>query len=109
MNIRQAVSFAARVDTIIDLYIEEMKTVFSKKTQCIERAIEHHKTISIDITGWTDPKTINQACEFTDDSIDLNKSRIKMLGTENKGYIKNGVIKKGTPFISAEAWQSDAQ
>ncbi|MEO6940084.1 MAG: hypothetical protein ABI444_08120 [Candidatus Kapaibacterium sp.] len=94
-----SLAYGHRVDSVIELYIEEMKLVFSNETRCIERAIARGETITIDIVGWTDPLGIDNSCRYTGADINFNNSFIQLQEMEQKhGYIENGVLKKGTPF-----------
>ncbi len=92
-------SYAKRVDSVLNLYIEEMKSVFSKEVWCVERAIERGDTVRIEVIGWTDPGSLLEDCLYTGSNIDLNDNSILLTDMGEKKYIQNGTIHHGVNFL----------
>ncbi|HEY3873857.1 MAG TPA: hypothetical protein VGM92_00140, partial [Candidatus Kapabacteria bacterium] len=92
-------SYANRVDSVLDLYVEEMQSVFSKEVWCIERAIERGDTIQVEVIGWTDPGSLSDDCIYTGSDIDVRDNAIHLIDMTEKKYIENGIIRHGTNFV----------
>ena len=92
-------SYARRVDSVLDLYVEEMQSVFSKEVWCVERAIERGDTIQVEVIGWTDPGSLYSDCLYTGSDIDFIGNAIQLTEMSGKKYIVDGKIHKGTNFL----------
>ncbi len=94
-----SVSYAKRVDSVLDLYVEEMKSVFSKEVWCVERAIERGDTVRVEVIGWTDPGSLSEDCLYTGHDIDLRNNPVQLTNVSQKRYIQNDSIHNGTNFL----------
>lgn len=77
--------YANEVDSAIIRIIASMKTAL--QISCVQREIAKGKTITVNVTGWTDPRPLDNSCAYTGKSIDFGKSFVK-LASEDSPYIE---------------------
>jgi hypothetical protein len=94
-----SLTYSKRVDSVLDLYVEEMKSVFSKEVWCVERAVERGDTIRIEVIGWTDPGSLFDDCLYTGEDIHFRDNPIQVTNPLRKKYIQSGIIRNGTNFL----------
>ncbi len=90
INIHEAKSkghdYAMEVDSAIVRIAESMRSAL--QIACIQREVAKGKKVTVQITGWTDPRPLDDACTYTGKSIDFSKSFVK-LNMEDSPYIVN--------------------
>ncbi|MBS1536516.1 MAG: PD40 domain-containing protein [Bacteroidetes bacterium] len=93
--------YAQKVDSAVSKFIENMEIAL--KQPCVQRAIQSHKPITVEVVGWTDPRSIDNRCIYTGRDINLKTSFVKLQNIESKQYISNGLLSNGTPFSKSGA------
>ena len=81
--------YATEVDKAIDRIAESMTSAL--RIPCVLREVAKGKPVTVEVTGWTDPRALNTTCTYTGPDIDLN-NRFVELDTKESPYIKDGVI-----------------
>jgi hypothetical protein len=93
--------FADSVDLEIKKAYDEMYRVL--KSPFFQEAIEKGKTIRIEVLGWTDQRTIDNACKYTGEDIDIAKSFVSFDKAKmEKDYIKDNTIESKQRFIGKD-------
>jgi len=95
-----ALNWSSAVDNAIGIFVQKMSSAMQKP--CIVRTLRQRKPITIEIIGWTDPRSMDAACVYTGNDIDFNKGSIKLKDLQNKqSYLPNGILKQGIPFVKS--------
>ncbi len=88
INIHEAKSkgheFAQEVDSAVVRIAESMRSAL--QIACIQREVAKGKKVTVEVTGWTDPRPLDDACSYTGKTIDFAHSFVK-LNMEDSPYI----------------------
>lgn len=88
--------YAQKVDSAVTKFVENMEIAL--KQPCVQRAIKANKPVTIEVVGWTDPRSIDNRCIYTGRDINLNSSFIQLQKIDQKPYITSGILRSGTSF-----------
>lgn len=95
-----AKEWSENVDKAIDTFVDKMGTALQKP--CITRSIRENEKVVIEVTGWTDPRSLDKSCLYTGSEINFNTTAVKLKNLSEKSqYIPNGILKNGTPFVKS--------
>ncbi len=76
--------YAMEVDSAIVRIAESMRSAL--QIACIQREVAKGKKVTVQITGWTDPRPLDESCTFTGKTIDFSKNFVK-LNMDDSPYI----------------------
>ncbi|MFN8359188.1 MAG: hypothetical protein U0264_04675 [Candidatus Kapaibacterium sp.] len=93
--------YAMKVDSAVSKFVENMEIAL--RQPCVLRAIRSKKPVTIEVVGWTDPRSIDGRCIYTGRDINLMTSFVQIQGSEQKPYISDGILKSGTAFSKSGA------
>ena len=93
--------YAMKVDSAVSKFVENMEIAL--RQPCVLRAIRAKKPVTIEVVGWTDPRSIDGRCIYTGRDINLMTSFVQIQGSEQKPYISDGILKSGTAFSKSGA------
>ncbi len=89
------------VDKAFDNFVEVMEA--GLKTYCVERALENNEVLEVYVMGFADPRSIRDNCYYEGAEIDFKEiaNYITLKDINDKNYLKNGVLKTGTPYAGS--------
>jgi len=89
------------VDKAFDNFINVMEA--GLKTYCVERSLQNNEVLKVYVMGYADPRSIRGHCTYEGEEIDFNAvgHYIKLEDMDKKTYLKNGVLKTGTPYAGS--------
>lgn len=92
---------AIEVDKAFDNFITVMEA--GLKTYCVERALQNNEVLKVYVMGYADPRSIRDHCTYQGEEIDFNAvgNYIRLEDMEKRTYLKNGVLKTGTPYAGS--------
>ncbi|MBK9247519.1 MAG: PD40 domain-containing protein [Ignavibacteria bacterium] len=93
--------YAMKVDSAVSKFVENMEIAL--RQPCVLRAIRAKKPVTIEVVGWTDPRSIDGRCIYTGRDINLMTSFVKIQESEQKPYISGGILRSGTAFSKSGA------
>jgi hypothetical protein len=93
--------YAQKVDSAVTKFIENMEIAL--RQPCVQRAIRANKPVTIEVVGWTDPRSIDNRCIYTGRDINLMTSFVQLQKIDQKPYISNGILRNGTSFSKSGA------
>lgn len=81
--------YAQEVDKAIDRIAESMASAL--RIPCVLREVAKGKPVTVEVTGWTDPRPLDKACTYTGPDVKLGDHFV-VLDTKDSPYIDGDVI-----------------
>lgn len=94
--------FAREVDAAIERIISSMSSAL--QAPCVQRAIADGKTVTVTVTGWTDPRPLDPTCSYTGPTINVQRGIVRMDTKDSPYVVADSLPGSGRiPFVRSKA------